>query len=145
MTTTETSTTGREFEAALLDAAFPVACELPRVDVIEQYVMPHILNVRDDGTGNLAQLPLIGSESWHRASDAVKWATVAVAAMQGLWAAERGPAERVAYSEGMDRVEMGLDWGAYAYTEGYEKGRRDQAAMDRRIRSGAQRREQKAA
>lgn len=127
----------------LLDAVLPDPARnrtIPDVKVIEQYTMTHVLKTRDDGTGNLTPLPAIGSRQWHEASDAVKWATIAVAAMQGLWAAERGPDERVAYSEGMDRVESGFDWAGYAYTEGYEKGRRDQKAIDRRVQSGIQRR-----
>lgn len=107
--------------------------ELPPVAVVLEYVMPHILAVRDDGQGNLRQLPLIGTDDWHRASDGVKWATVALAALQGLWAAERGPDERIAYIEGADRVDLGLDWASYAYQEGYDKGRRDQKAIDRRM------------
>lgn len=107
--------------------------ELPPVSVLLEYVIPHILRVRDDGNGNLRQLPIIGTSDWHRASDAVKWATVALAALQGLWAAERGPEERIAYIEGADRVDLGLDWASYAYQEGYDKGRRDQKANDRRM------------
>ncbi|MGA4691911.1 hypothetical protein ACPCXD_16765 [Rhodococcus sp. AB351] len=106
--------------------------ELPPVAVILEYVIPHILRVRDDGNGNLRQLPIIGTSDWHRASDGIKWATVALAALQGLWAAERGPEERIAYIEGADRVDLGLDWATYAYQEGYDKGRRDQKAIDRR-------------
>lgn len=109
---------------------------LPLSTVLADFVMPHILKVRDDGDGNLRQLPLIGSTAWENAGDGTKWAVVAIAALQGIWAAERGPEERVNYAESGDRVDALIDWGAEAYRIGREAGRREQAAIERRHRRG---------
>lgn len=109
---------------------------IPDSTVLADFVMPHILKIRDDGTGNLLPLPLIGTTAWEKAGDGTKWAVVAVAALQGIWAAERGPDERVAYAESSDRVDSLIDWGAEAYRLGFEAGRREQAAASRRKRRG---------
>ncbi|WKX00712.1 hypothetical protein Q3O43_10595 [Rhodococcus aetherivorans] len=104
---------------------------IPSSTVLADYVMPHILRTRDDGTGNLRQLPLIGSQEWHQAPDGVKWAVIATLALQGVWAAERGPDERVAYAESGDRVDSLIDWGTEAYRLGLEAGRRERAGRRR--------------
>lgn len=97
---------------------------LPRSSTVADFVMPHVLKIRDDGNGGLRQLPLLGSREWENAGDGVKWAVVATLALQGIWAAERGPDERVAYAEGADRIDALVDWGAEAYRLGFEAGRR---------------------
>jgi len=107
---------------------------IPSSTLLADFVMPHILKIRDDGNGNLRQLPLIGSQEWENAGDGVKWAVVATLALQGVWAAERGPDERVAYAEYGDRVDSLVDWGAEAYRLGCEAGRREQAQVNRRQR-----------
>jgi len=109
---------------------------IPNSTVLADFVMPHILKVRDDGNGNLRPLPLIGSQAWQNAGDGTRWAVVATLALQGVWAAERGPDERVNYAESGDRVDALIDWGAEAYRLGYEAGRREQAAIGRRKRRG---------
>lgn len=109
---------------------------IPSSAVLADFVMPHILKIRDDGNGNLRQLPLIGSQAWENAGDGVKWAVVATLALQGIWAAERGPDERVAYAESGDRVDSLIDWGAEAYRLGYDAGRRDHAQTSRRQHRG---------
>lgn len=109
---------------------------VPSSALLADFVMPHILKIRDDGNGNLRQLPVIGSQAWENAGDGVKWAVVATLALQGVWAAERGPDERVAYAESGDRVDSLIDWGAEAYRLGYEAGRRDQAQTSRRQHRG---------
>lgn len=97
---------------------------LPNSTVLADFVMGHVLKIRDDGNGGLRQLPLIGSREWENAGDGTRWAVVATLALQGIWAAERGPAERVAYAEGADRIDALVDWGAEAYRLGFEAGRR---------------------
>lgn len=97
---------------------------LPNSTVLADFVMHHIIKIRDDGDGNLRQLPILGTVDWENAGDGVRWAVVATLALQGVWAAERGPAERVAYVEGADRIDALVDWGAEAYNLGFEAGRR---------------------
>lgn len=109
---------------------------IPSSALLADFVMPHILKIRDGGNGDLRQLPIIGSQAWENAGDGVKWAVVATLALQGIWAVERGPDERVAYAESGDRVDSLIDWGAEAYRLGYDAGRRDQAATGRRKRRG---------
>lgn len=128
-----------DMERAMFNEVFPEP-PLPRIRVIEEYVRDHIFRTRDSGTGYLRALPWPGSEHWDRATDAEKWAVVATLALQGLWATERGPEERIAYAEAEVRVDAGFEWAAYAYRLGYDTGRRDQKVTDRRIQSGIARR-----
>ncbi|WMM73007.1 hypothetical protein RCF27_01235 [Rhodococcus pyridinivorans] len=123
-----------ELLEAVLGADPGLTRPIPSSTILADFVMPHILKIRDDGNGNLRQLPLIGSTAWENAGDGVKWAVVAILALQGVWAAERGPDERVAYAEGADRVDSLIDWGAEAYRLGFEAGRREQAQVNRRQR-----------
>lgn len=123
----------KELLDAVLGADPALTRPIPSSTVLAHYVMPHILRTRDDGAGNLRQLPLIGSQEWHRAPDGVKWAVVAILALQGVWAAERGPDERVAYAESGDRVDSLIDWAAEAYWLGFEAGRRDQGNRRRGV------------
>lgn len=130
------STHERELLEAVLGTDPGLTRPIPSSAVLADFVMPHILKIRDDGKGNLRQLPLIGSQAWENAGDGVKWAVVATLALQGIWAAERGPDERVAYAESGDRVDSLIDWGAEAYRLGYEAGRREQAQTSRRQHRG---------
>ncbi|WP_397518860.1 hypothetical protein [Rhodococcus pyridinivorans] len=130
------STHGNELLEAVLGTDPGLTRPIPPSTILADFVMPHILKIRDDGNGNLRQLPIIGSQAWENAGDGVKWAVVATLALQGVWAAERGPDERVAYAESGDRVDSLIDWGAEAYRLGYEAGRRDQAQTSRRQHRG---------
>lgn len=130
------STHGNELLEAVLGTDPGLTRPIPSSTILADFVMPHILKIRDDGNGNLRQLPIIGSQAWENAGDGVKWAVVATLALQGVWAAERGPDERVAYAESGDRVDSLIDWGAEAYRLGYEAGRRDQAQTSRRQHRG---------
>jgi hypothetical protein len=127
---------GHELLESVLGVDPGLTRPIPSSTLLADFVMPHILKIRDDGNGNLRQLPLIGSQSWENAGDGVKWAVVATLALQGVWAAERGPDERVAYAESGDRVDSLVDWGAEAYRLGYEAGRREQAQASRRQHRG---------
>ncbi|OZF00553.1 hypothetical protein [Rhodococcoides fascians] len=107
--------------------------EAPSLSTILEFVAPMILETRDNGHGKLEHLPRAGTPEWVASSDRVKWAAIAVLALEACWSSERGPTERIAYSEGVARVAAEMNWGAYGYETGYEKGRRDQKALDRRI------------
>ncbi|WP_176458505.1 MULTISPECIES: hypothetical protein [unclassified Rhodococcus (in: high G+C Gram-positive bacteria)] len=119
--------------------------EAPPLTAVLEFVAPMILETRDRGEGRLDPLPVAGSPEWMAAGDRVKWAAIAVLALEACWAVERGPNERVAYSEGVDRVAAEMHWGSYGYQVGYEKGRRDQAAIERRTRRNAETRRSTAA
>lgn len=126
-------------EDTLLDAVFPEP-PLPPIADIQELVIPHIFQARANGDGTQHELPWPGTQGWETATAAEQWAVVGLLALQGLWAAERGPEERVAYSEGAERVAMAVDWGEYSYRLGYADGRRDQKQTERRINAGIQRR-----
>lgn len=117
----------------------------PDLTSILAFVAPMILETRDRGEGRLTPLPLAGTADWESASDRVKWAAIAVLALEAVWATERGPTERIAYSESVERVAAEMNWGAYGYETGYEKGRRDQAAIERQTRRNAEKRRSAAA
>ncbi|MFI7168174.1 hypothetical protein [Rhodococcoides fascians] len=117
----------------------------PDLTSILAFVGPIILETRDRGEGRLAPLPLAGTPDWESASDRVKWAAIAVLALEAVWATERGPTERIAYSESVERVAAEINWAGYGYETGYEAGRRDQAAIERRTRRNAEKRRSAAA
>ncbi|MDM7490737.1 hypothetical protein QT969_20835 [Rhodococcus sp. CSLK01-03] len=117
---------------AVLGADPGLTRPLPPSQVLADFVLPFVFAVRDHGDGNLRQLPLLGTPAWCRASDAEKWAVVATLALQGVWAGERNPDERIAYCESGDRVDSLLDWGVEAYRQGFTAGRRHQAARARK-------------
>ena len=119
--------------------------EAPPLNIILEFLAPMILETRDRGEGRLEPLPVAGTPEWTAAVDRVKWASIAVLALEACWATERGPMERVAYSEAVDRVAAEMNWGGYGYEVGYEKGRRDQAAIERRTRRNSAQRQGAAA
>ena len=112
----------------------------PDLSSILEFVAPMIIETRDRGDGHLTALPIAGTEDWHNAPDRTKWAAIAVLALEAAWAAERGPNERIAYSEAVERVAAEMNWGAYGYETGYEKGRRDGQEIERRTRRNAEKR-----
>ncbi|MGX6511278.1 hypothetical protein [Rhodococcus sp. SJ-2] len=113
-----------ELLEAVLGADPGLTRPIPNSTILADFVMPHILRIRDDGQGNLRQLPILGTTPWESAGAGTRWAVVGTLALQGVWAAERGPDERVAYAEGADRIDALVDWGAEAYRQGFEAGRR---------------------
>jgi hypothetical protein len=117
----------------------------PALNSILAFVGPMILETRDRGEGRLSPLPIAGTSDWEAAPDRVKWAAIAVLALEASWMTERGPTERIAYSESVERVAAEMNWGAYGYEVGYETGRRDQATIERRTRRNAEKRRSTAA
>ncbi|MFH5207564.1 hypothetical protein ACHIPZ_04940 [Antrihabitans sp. NCIMB 15449] len=106
------------------------------------FVAAGIVDAMDNGRGELAALPKIGTAQWNRSTDRTKWAAVAVAALEGLKLAQRSDEDFGDYAYTTVVVAEEIAFAAEAYKTGYDSGRRDQKAIDMRIARGRTRRSQ---